>query len=72
MQTRRKFSKEFKEETVKLANQSGVTLIQLGAELGLSPNMISRWRRELSQSGAVAFKGKGHARDEEMARLNVN
>jgi transposase len=69
MQTRRKFSKEFKEETVKLANQSGVTLKQLGAELGLSPNMISRWRRELSQSGTVAFKGKGHARDEEMARL---
>ena len=69
MQTRRKFSKEFKEETFKLANQSGVTLKQLGAELGLSPNMISRWRRELSQSGTGAFNGKGHARDEEMARL---
>ena len=51
MQSRRKFSKEFKEETVKLANQSGITLKQLGAELGLSPNMFSRWRRELSQSG---------------------
>ncbi len=69
MQSRRKFSKEFKEETVKLASQSGVTLKQLGAELGLSPNMISRWRRELVQSGTGAFKGKGHTRDEEMARL---
>lgn len=69
MQNRRKFSKEFKEETVKLANQSGVTLNQLGAELGLNPNMISRWRRELSESGSGAFRGKGHARDEEMARL---
>ncbi len=43
MQTRRKFFKEFKEETVKLANQSGVTLKQLRSELGLSLNMISRW-----------------------------
>lgn len=42
MQTRRKLSKESKEETVKLANQSGVSLTQLGSELGLNPNMISR------------------------------
>jgi len=54
---------------IKLANQSGVTLKQLGAELGLSLNMIIWWRCELSQSGTNAFKGKGRARDEEMARL---
>ena len=69
MSKRRSYTEEFKREAIAFANQPGVTLAQIGQELGINPNMLSRWRRELERNGAIAFPGKGHARDEEMARL---
>ena len=69
MQKRRKYSEEFKREAVSFANQPGVTLTQIAGELGVNANMLSRWKRELESNGSKAFPGKGHARDEEMAKL---
>ena len=69
MQSRRKYSKEFKLEAVNLANDPNVTLKQVANELGIGPGILGRWRRELTQEGSVAFKGLGHARDDEMMRL---
>lgn len=69
MTRRRKYSAEFKREAVALANQPGVTKAQIGRELDINPNMITRWQRELARNGSKAFLGKGVARDEEMAAL---
>ncbi len=69
MQKRRKYSAEFKRDAVALANQPGVTKAQIGRELDINPNMITRWQRELSSNGAKAFLGQGVARDEELASL---
>ena len=69
MSSRRKYSAEFKREAVVLASQPGVTKAQIGHELGINPNMITRWQRELSTNGSKAFLGQGVARDEEMAAL---
>lgn len=69
MGKRRKYSAEYKREAVTMANQAGVTKAQIGQELGINPNMLTRWARELSDSGAKAFLGQGKARDEEMAVL---
>jgi transposase len=46
-----------------------VTKAKIGQELGISPNMITRWTRELKETGSKAFGGQGQARDEEMATL---
>lgn len=69
MAKRREFSTEFKREAVALSNQPGVTKAQIGRELDINPNMITRWQRELAANGSKAFLGKGVARDEEMAAL---
>jgi transposase len=69
MSKRRKFSSEFKREAVELSHTPGITIKQIAEELGIAPNMLSRWRQELSQDGNKAFQGQGKARDEEMARL---
>ena len=69
MRQRRKYSDEFKQEAVSLANQSDVPLKQLAEELGITAGILGRWRRELRQHGAKAFSGQGNARDEEMAAL---
>jgi len=70
MKSRRKYSKEFKLEAVRLADEPGVTLKQLGDELGVSAHLLGRWRKQLRKEGEViAFPGKGKPRDEEMAAL---
>ena len=69
MTRRRKYSAEFKREAVALANQPGVTKAQIGRELDINPNMITRWQRELASNGSKAFLGQGVVRDEEMAAL---
>jgi transposase-like protein len=66
---RRKYSAEFKREAVALANQPGVTKAQIGRELDINPNMITRWQREMAANGSKAFLGQGVARDEEMVVL---
>ena len=70
MGSRRKYSREYKIEAVRLANSSGVTLKQIGQELGINANMLSKWRREFQKEGGqTAFPSKGNPRDEEVAAL---
>ncbi len=57
MPRKRKYSAEFKREAVALANQPGITKAQIGRELEINPNMITRWQRELSSNGSKAFLG---------------
>jgi transposase len=65
------YSKEFKEEAVRLAQTGGKPIAQIARELGISDSAIHGWRRELAQQGSEAFPGKGHqtALEEENRRL---
>ena len=58
MRQRRKYSDEFKQEAVSLANQSDVPLTQIAEELGITPGILGRWRRELRQHGAPGTANK--------------
>jgi transposase len=68
MTTRRSFSREYKLEAVRAAERSG-NVAQTARDLGIRPNLIHRWKRELSDGGHRAFPGHGTPRDEELARL---
>jgi len=69
MPKRKKYSEEYKREVVAMATHSGITLKQLGEELGLNATMIGRWRRELSDYSEKAFVGQGNPRDQELMKL---
>ncbi len=70
MKIRRKYSKDFKLEAVRLATTPGVTLKQIGEELGVGAGLLGKWRKQLQADGQIlAFPGKGKPRDEEMAAL---
>ncbi len=44
---RKNYTKSFKEEAVKLVTDEGYTYAEVGRNLGINPNLISRWRREI-------------------------
>jgi|GEM_PF-212252 len=69
MTKRRKFSPEFKREAVKLTLQPGISCSQIALEIGVAPNLLSRWKREAEAISDKAFQGSGNPRDEEVARL---
>ena len=65
------YTKEFKEEAVRLAQTSGKSIAQVARELGISDSAIHGWRKDLAQNGTEAFPGKGHQTvlEEENRRL---
>jgi transposase len=66
--TRRSFTPEYKREAVRLADDLG-NASKAARDLGITPNLIHRWRRQLRDDGARAFPGNGSPRDEEVAQL---
>lgn len=69
MSKRRKYSEEFKREAVAQTRQAGVSRSQVAREIGINPNMLSRWRRELETASGKAFSGTGTPRDQEVVAL---
>jgi transposase len=68
---RRKFTREFKLEAVKLVTQRGISATQAGKDLGLGANVVSRRVREAKADKSQAFPGRGVMKpdDAELARL---
>jgi len=65
----RTYTAEFKLDALGLAQRNGVP--KAAESLGISDNILYRWRKEASQDKAEAFRGKGVMReaDAEVARL---
>ncbi len=63
---RRQFSREFKEEAVRLLAESGRPLTHVARELGLRPEQLREWRQQLGTSAPVAPAG---SEAEELRRL---
>ena len=56
---RRTFSQEFKQEAVALVVEHGYNCAAAGRSLGISGNLIGRWKRELEEDSTEAFPGQG-------------
>jgi transposase len=69
MPQRKRYTKQFKEEALRLVSQEGVSLTQIAQDLGLDAGMLRRWRKDTETLGAKAFRGHGHAHDEELVQL---
>jgi transposase len=57
--TRRKFSREFKIEAVRLVTERGVAVAQACRDLDLAESVLRRWMRELMAAPVAAFPGNG-------------
>jgi transposase len=69
--SRRRFSREFKVEAVRMVTEGGHSLAQVARDLEVRPDMLRRWRRQLEEDPEQAFPGVGQrrAREEEVWRL---
>ncbi len=68
----RRYTDEFKHETVRLMQTSGKSVAQLARELGINDNVLYRWRRQMGQAAerAAAHDGRSVAELEaELKRL---
>lgn len=72
---KRKFTPEFKLEAVRLASAGDKPLTQVARELGILPNLLRNWRRQIEgregQSTADVLPGNGRppSQEEELRRL---
>jgi len=58
--TRRHYDREFKLMAIELLNSSNKTASQVARELEVPPDLLNRWRRELS-TNEHSFQGNGNA-----------
>ena len=69
---RKQYTREFKLEAVRLAEESGRSKTQVARELGIHDSLLKRWKAQLEgRSRAEAFPGNGKlsAAEEELRRL---
>jgi transposase len=68
---RRKFTREFKLEAVKLIKERGVGFRQASQDLGVHESVLRNWVKAFADDPAQAFPGHGQMKPEqaEIARL---
>ncbi len=65
------YSREFKEDAVRLVTDKGIPVTQVAMDLGIHENTIYKWMRQYKADPGGAFPGKGRLKpqDEEFRRL---
>ena len=64
--TRRQFTDEFKSEAVRLTRESGRPVAQVARDLGISDNVLYRWRteqRQVESQGRTRQEARDQIRD---------
>ena len=63
---RRKFTREFKLEAVKLVRERGVTVAQAARDLGVHGTVLRRWVQECVADSQQAFPGQGQMKPDQV------
>ena len=67
MSKNKNYSKEFKEDAVKLLRSSGKPCTHIANDLGVSESALRKWNIQFDEDNA--FPGKGNPRDKEIYEL---
>jgi transposase len=71
MATRKQYTKEFKQDAVRLVTEQGYRQTEAARNLGIDRGMLARWVKELQDDESDAFRGNGKrpAEGEELGGL---
>jgi len=67
--TRKKYTKEFKLEAVRMLEAGTRSGREIETDLGVGSGQVYRWRKQFVEDGGRAFPGNGKPRDVELAEL---
>ncbi len=59
VQQRRQYDSEFKKNAVLLTEESDRSVRDVADKLGIQPELIYRWQRQMRDRGELAFPGHG-------------
>jgi transposase len=65
------YSKEFKQEAVRLMDSSDRPATEIAMELGIRRNQLYKWKEQLESKGDKAFSGKGRPKKEDQSELTT-
>lgn len=65
------FTKEFKQEAVRLMETSNRPPTEIAMELGIRRNQLYKWKEQLAQQGEEAFKSRGRPKKENQSELTT-
>jgi transposase len=70
---RRKHTREFKVEAVKLVTDKGYSVAEAARSLDIGQTLLRSWMQALQKEGSQAFPGQGHRSplEEEVRRLQA-
>jgi len=63
-QKRKKYSKQFKVDAVKLVTEQGYKVSEAARNLGIHHSSLRRWKGQFESNGNQAFPGKGNVSPE--------
>lgn len=66
MNTRKRYSKEFKLDAIGLVTDHGYKITDAAKSLGIKPNLLSRWIKESKDTELEPFRGNGKLRAEQV------
>lgn len=68
---RKRYSREFKLEAVRLITDKGYSIAEASRNLGVEYSILRRWKKQLADDPQNAFPGKGQfkAADQELRAL---
>jgi transposase len=66
---RKKYTKEFKLEAVRLLESGTKPGHEIERDLGIGSGQVYRWKKQFTENGERAFPGNGNPRDAELAEL---
>lgn len=65
MGNKRRFTKEYKEEIIKLVTEQGKRPTHVARDIGVSESTVRGWVKKYQEHGANAFPGSGNLRPED-------
>ena len=63
---RRRFTREYKLEAVKLVRERGVSIAQAARDIGIHANVLRDWVRSLAADPRQAFPGQGRMKPDQL------
>lgn len=63
---KRKFSREFKIEAVKMVTERGVAIVQAARDLDVHATVLRKWVKDYVADTREAFPGKGQMKPEQL------